>query len=76
MVVTFPIYRQLRIKRNGEIERVFSHRILAAIDFNRRFLYLCTSWEGLARNSRVLRSVLQGSNADFPRPQNSKAIYR
>ena len=53
-----------------------SQNILAAVDFNGRFQYVCTSWEGSAHDSRVLRSVLDGPNADFPRPQNGKVVCR
>ena len=54
----------------------FLQNILTAVDFNGRFLYLCTGWEGSVYDSRVLQSVLEWPNVDFTRPQNGKAICR
>ena len=43
----------------------FSQNILAAIDFDGKFLYMCTGWEGFAHDAQGLKSVLERENVDF-----------
>ena len=70
MDVTSHLYRRGRIKNRVAIGRECTH-VLAIVDFDDMFRYMCSSWEGSAHDSRVLKSCLEGPHTDFPLPPNS-----
>ena len=48
----------------------YSQNVLAAVDFDDMFRYMCSCWKGSAYDARVLNSVLKAHHIDFPRLPN------